>query len=155
MNSPELLATKLDAIVSTAWPTGEYDRDAMEFFLSSFEKGGDAVQGWFGWYAINIDSKTGKRALVGAGGYFGPPDANGIVEIGYSVLPEWQRRGYASEIVNILVNHAFTFEKVTKIIAHTRSDNQGSTGALNANGFIDVGIGADQVHSRFELVRLE
>ena len=68
LDTPELLAEKLNATVSPAWPSGEYDKDAMEFFLSCFEKGGDAVQGWYGWYAINIDSDTGKRALVGSGG---------------------------------------------------------------------------------------
>ena len=32
LESPEQLATMLNAVVSTEWPTGEYDRDAMEFF---------------------------------------------------------------------------------------------------------------------------
>jgi ribosomal-protein-alanine N-acetyltransferase len=83
----------------------------MEFFLSCFENGGEASQGWYGWYAINIDPVSGERSLIGSGGYFGPPDSNGMVEIGYSVLPEWQRRGYAKEIVNALVSHASSFEK--------------------------------------------
>lgn len=123
----------------------------MEFFLSCFEKGGESAQGWYGWYAINRDSQTGQKALVGAGGYFGPPDASGIVEIGYSILPEWQRLGYASEIVRMLVTHAFSFKSVTKIIAHAEVGNQGSTGVLKACGFIEVGIGEGQGHLRFEL----
>ena len=149
LKTPDLLAEKLNATVSPAWPSGEYDRDAMEFFLSCFEKGGDAVQGWYGWYAINTDSDTGKRALVGSGGYFGPPDSNGTVEIGYSVLPEWQRQGYASEIVSILVSHAFTFDKVGKVIAHTSSKNKASTKVLTSCGFVNTGLGADKVHLRF------
>lgn len=151
LKTPDLLAEKLNATVSPAWPSGEYDRDAMEFFLSCFEKGGDAVQGWYGWYAINTDSDTGKRALVGSGGYFGPPDSNGTVEIGYSVLPEWQRQGYASEIVSILVSHAFTFDKVGKVIAHTSSKNKASTKVLTSCGFVNTGLGADKVHLRFEI----
>ena len=46
--------------------------------------------------------------LVGAGGYFGPPDADGTVEIGYSVLPEWQRHGYATQMTEALVNNVFS-----------------------------------------------
>ena len=87
----------------------------------------------------------------GSGGYFGPADPSGTVEIGYSVLPEWQRQGYASEIVSILVSHAFTFDKVTKVIAHTSSENEASTRVLTSCGFVNTGLGEDKVHLRFEV----
>lgn len=51
-------------------------------------------------------------------------DANGVIEIGYSVLPEWQRRGYAREIVKALLTHAYTIEDVTKVIAQLGSSIQ-------------------------------
>lgn len=149
LETPELLAEKLNAVVSTDWPSGEYDRDAMEFFLHCFETGGDAAQGWYGWYAINIDSTEGARALVGAGGYFGPPDPDGIVEIGYSILPEWQRRGYATELVKMLVTHALSFGNIKKIIAHTAPENVASIKVLLSSGFVSVG--SDDGNLRFEL----
>lgn len=148
LETPQLLAGKLNATVSSNWPSGEYDRDAMEFFLSCFEKGGDGAQGWYGWYAINIDPVSGKRSLVGSGGYFGPPDCNGVVEIGYSVLPEWQRRGYATEIVNALVSHAYSFENTKSIIAHTSPENEASKKVLISNGFREVGVSEGNI--RFE-----
>src|SRR6185503_12468520 len=88
LESPDQLATLLGAVVSTDWPTGEYDRNAMEFFRGRLEEGGEEVEGWYGWYAVRDADEEGPRALVGAGGYFGPPDAEGTVEVGYSVLPE-------------------------------------------------------------------
>ena len=106
LESPEQLATLLNAEVSPEWPTGEYDRDAMEFFRARMEEGGQDVEGWYGWYALRAADAESPRALVGAGGYFGPPDSQGTVEVGYSVLPQWQRRGYASEMVQMLVEHA-------------------------------------------------
>ena len=148
--TPDLLSEKLNAIVSPAWPSGEYDRDAMEFFLNCFESGGEAMQGWYGWYAINTDKTAGKRSLVGSGGYFGPPDNKGIVEIGYSILPEWQRRGYASEIVKCLVEHALTFKNVSGIIAHTSPKNKASIGVLSACEFYEVGIDGESDNLRFE-----
>ena len=151
LESPGLLAGKLNARISKNWPSGEYDRDAMEFFLSCFEKGGEAVQGWYGWYAIKIDSQDGERALVGAAGYFGPPDKDGQVEVGYSVLPEWQRRGYATEMVDLLVSHAFAFPETHRIIAHTVAENEGSIKVLISNGFSHAGI--DDNKLRFELAR--
>jgi ribosomal-protein-alanine N-acetyltransferase len=120
----------------------------MEFFLSCFENGGEAAQGWYGWYAINIDRDSGERSLVGAGGYFGPPDSQGIVEIGYSVLPEWQQLGYAKEIVRALVAHASTFEKINNTIAHTSPENEASKRVLMACGFTEVGMNEDKL--RFE-----
>ena len=119
-------------------------------FFSCFESGGPAVQGWYGWYAINIDAISKERSLVGSGGYFGPPDSEGVVEIGYSVLPEWQRRGYATEIVNSLVSHAFFFEKTKSIIAHTLPENEASIRVLISTGFKEVGI--DEGNLRFEHV---
>lgn len=123
----------------------------MEFFLSCFESGGEIVQGWYGWYAINTDPVIGERSLVGSGGYFGPPDCNGVVEIGYSVLPKWQRRGYATEIVNALVFHASSFENTKSIIAHTSPENEASKRVLISSGFRDAGVNDGNL--RFEHVR--
>ena len=153
LEAPERLALLLDATVSPEWPSGEYDRDAMEFFLSRFEEGGESVEGWYGWYALESSDDFNRRTLVGAGGYFGPPAADGTVEVGYSVLPEWQRRGYASEIVGMLAQHAFTFPDIIRIIAHTAADNSGSLKVLERCGFLPVGSGAEAGTLRFERLR--
>jgi len=153
LEAPERLAQLLSATVSSEWPSGEYDRDAMEFFLSRFEEGGKAVEGWYGWYALSANRDDGPRTLLGAGGYFGPPDAGGTVEVGYSVLPEWQRRGYASEMVTLLVEHAFTFPQTNRVVAHTAEDNSASIKVLARCGFRSVGAGAEAGTLRFECSR--
>ncbi|MFC1719677.1 GNAT family N-acetyltransferase [Pseudomonadota bacterium] len=153
LETPGQLANLLGAVVSPAWPTGEYDRDAMEFFLARFEEGGESAEGWYGWYALGPHDEPGPRSLLGAGGYFGPPDADGTVEVGYSVLPEWQRRGYASEIVRLLVRHAFTFSRTRRIIAHTAENNLASIKVLLRNGFQQVGAGTEAGTLRFECPR--
>jgi [ribosomal protein S5]-alanine N-acetyltransferase len=153
LESPDQLAALLSAAVSTEWPTGEYDRDAMEFFRARLEEGGEEVEGWYGWYAVRAADLEGPRALVGAGGYFGPPDAEGTVEVGYSVLPEWQRRGYASEIVEILVKHAFTFGNIERVIAHTTEANPASISVLLRCGFHTEGAGPEVDTLRFERSR--
>jgi ribosomal-protein-alanine N-acetyltransferase len=109
------------------------------------------VEGWYGWYAINIDPISKQRSLVGSGGYFGPPDSNGVVEIGYSVLPEFQRLGYATEIVKTLVVHAASFTKTKSIIAHTSAKNAGSKKVLLAVGFNEVGISEDNLRFEYPL----
>jgi ribosomal-protein-alanine N-acetyltransferase len=154
LESPEQLASLLNAVVSPEWPTGEYDRDAMEFFRARLEEGGEAVEGWYGWYAVREADREGPRALVGGAGYFGPPGgppgSEGTVEVGYSVLPQWQRRGYASEMVRTLVEHAFTFAEVERIIAHTTEANPASIAVLLRCGFHSVGAGQEIGTLRFE-----
>jgi [ribosomal protein S5]-alanine N-acetyltransferase len=152
LENPDQLRLLLDAEVSAAWPPGEYDRDAMEFFRARLEEGGAEVEGWYGWYAVREADREGPRALVGAGGYLGPPDPSGVVEIGYSVLPEWQRRGYASEIVEALVTRAFARPGVRQVIAHTTLSNVGSVAVLMRCGFQQVGTGAEAGSIRFECV---
>jgi RimJ/RimL family protein N-acetyltransferase len=153
LESPEHLAALLDARVSSQWPTGEYDRDAMEFFRARLEEGGREVEGWYGWYAVREADAQGPRALVGAGGYFGPPDAEGVVEIGYSVLPEWQRAGYAVEMVRALLERAFGYARVAKVIAHTTESNPASIRVLLRCGFLAAGAGQEKGTLRFERCR--
>ena len=153
LEHPERLTQLLDAEVSSDWPSGEYDRGAMEFFLARLEEGGESAQGWYAWYALACGADRARRTLVGAGGYFGPPDEAGLVEVGYSVLPEWQRQGYATEIVGLLARHAFTFAEVNRIIAHTTAENPASIGVLVRCGFVAAGPGADPSTLRFELHR--
>src|SRR5687767_15036599 len=75
----------LDAAVPDSWPPGEYDIDAIRFFRERLIEEGAAAEGWYGWYAVADGSAGERRRLVGAAGYFGPPDDEGVVEIGYSV----------------------------------------------------------------------
>jgi RimJ/RimL family protein N-acetyltransferase len=91
--------------------------------LFCFENGGKAADGW---YAIDIAPIPTQGTLVGSGDYVGPPDSNGIVDIGYSALAEFQRRGYATKIIKTLINHAAGFAQTKNIIAHTSVKNAAS-----------------------------
>src|SRR6185503_5210936 len=150
LEAPDQLATLLGAVVSTDWPTGEYDRAAMEFFRARLEEGGPKVEGWYGWYAVRNADAQGPRALVGAGGYLGPPDSEGVVAIGYSVLPEWRRLGYASELVQALVDRAFREPQVKKVIAETTESNPASIGVLLRCGFVAAGARQEAGAVQFE-----
>ncbi len=153
LNEPSKLGSTLEVHVPSSWPPGEYDRSAMEFFREQMIAGGDAVSGWYGWYAIRPEDDLVPRTLVGGGGYFGPANSDGVVEIGYSMTPEWERRGYAAEIIRMLVSNAFEQAQVTLIIAHTTEVNLGSVRALERNGFLRHGPGRDPGTVRLERSR--
>lgn len=138
----------LGAIVPGAWPP-ETTVDALPLFLSWLEAAPDRV-GWFGWYALCRDMSTSGNVLVGGGGFLGPPE-DGIVQIGYSVLPEFQRRGYGTEMVRGLASWAFVQPGVAAIAAETEWANPASVRVLERSGFQAGGSASHPEGTRFEL----
>lgn len=72
-------------------------------------------------------------ALVGLGGYKGPP-ANGTVEIGYGIAPSYRGRGLATAAAGSLVEIARR-RNVDRVIAHTLARSNPSTRVLRSLGF--------------------
>ena len=139
---PAQLATLLGAAVPASWPPGEYDRDAITYFLSQYEARGPSVIGWYGWYAIRRAEPERVAELVGAGGYFGPPTVEGTVEVGYSIADEARGHGYGTELALALANRALEQPRVRRIIAHVAANNVASQRVLEHAGFVFAGAGA-------------
>lgn len=146
---PSRLGALLDASVPASWPPGEYDRAAQEFFLSLLEKEGPDQVGWLGWYALLRAGGSTAATLVGACGYFGPPTPQGLVELGYSVCPEFRNQGYATEMTEALVARARSHASVIQISARTQSSNLASVKVLKKTGFCEVGPGPEPKSIRF------
>ena len=143
LHKPQYFPTLLGAAIPTDWPPGEYDREAMAYFLEQLTAGGRTAAGWYGWYALRKADDTAPRTLVGAGGIMGPPDAAGTAEIGYSIAADWRGQGLATELVGGLVQQAATTGMVHRLIAHTNADNAASQQVLLRNGFEAAGAVAD------------
>jgi len=58
-----------------------------------------------------------------------------VIEIGYSILAAHRQRGFATEAVATLVEHAFLDPRVTSIAAETFPDLPASIGVLERNHF--------------------
>lgn len=72
---------------------------------------------------------------VGHAGFHRPPDADGMVEIGYTIFEPFRRRGLAKEAVGALIEYARESEEVRIIRACIAPDNVGSLGAISPYGF--------------------
>lgn len=151
--SPEQLGELLQAVVPAGWPPGEYDTEAQEFFLGRLLEGGDDVVGWYGWYALAEDRGSQRPVLIAAGGFLGPPDANGDVEIGYSVHAQWRRQGFAKELVHDLVTFALENRLVRRIVAHTTTENVASCEVLRTCGFSALEASLEPPAVAYELWR--
>ncbi len=76
--------------------------------------------------------------LIGCGGYKGAPDADGIVEFGYSVAPAYENQGLATEAAKAFINKAFADESVKMVDAHTLAEWNASTSILQKCGLTKI-----------------
>lgn len=79
------------------------------------------------------------RALAGMGGYKGPPDEQGMVEIGYQIYEPYRNRGLATESTNGLINRAFEHPEVNLVQAHTLAEENVSVRVLKKCGMVFSG----------------
>jgi RimJ/RimL family protein N-acetyltransferase len=104
--------------------------------------GESATDLWPGY--LFVDRQRG--ALIGNGGFAGEPDAAGDIEIGYEVAPVFRNKGYASEAVRALVEHAFTHSAIRGVIAHTLATEDASARVLRNVGFhADGEVASDEL----------
>jgi [ribosomal protein S5]-alanine N-acetyltransferase len=91
---------------------------------------------WTHGFALVLES---SRLVIGMGGFKGPPDAEGVVEIAYGVAPDYQGKGYATEAAQALVDYAFVSGRVRVVRAHTRPTSNASMRVLAKCGFNKIG----------------
>jgi len=142
------LAEALGVQVPEAWPPDLYGPGAMRFALQQLDD--PSEQGWSFWYLVTADD-PGK--LAGICGFKGRPDEGGSVEIGYSVLDCFQRRGFATEAVARLVVWAFSHANVNEVCAETLPHLLQSIGVLEKNGFRYTGAGSEAGVVRYAVNR--
>jgi len=139
LKSSALLASLLNAEISQEWPPGDYDINAQLYFLDQLEKHGDELNGWLNWYAVTKQTINQPSRLIAAGGFMGAPSEDGEVEIGYSVIKSYRNKGYATELIQGLINIACRDKRVRKIIAKTTENNSASQAVLEKLKFINTG----------------
>jgi ribosomal-protein-alanine N-acetyltransferase len=142
------LAEALAASIPESWPPDLYGQSAMQFALA--EAGEDAKRGWSFWYLVTLDEPC---ELIGICGFKGRPDESGSVEIGYSILACFQRRGFATEAVSRLVDWAFSHHNVEEVCAETLPHLTQSIGVLEKIGFQRTGPGSEAGVIRFAIKR--
>ena len=79
------------------------------------------------------------QIVVGNAGFHGPPDDNGMVEIGYGILPEFRRQGYGRAAARELIRYAREQPDVRVVRASIRPDNVASLALIRPLGFTHVG----------------
>ena len=80
-----------------------------------------------------------RRLAVGRAGYHGPPDGDGMVEVGYSIDPQYRRQGYARAALRALIERARHEPGVRTFRATISPDNAPSRDLVLSEGLVEVG----------------
>jgi len=123
------LAEALEADLPPDWPPRYHDAERLGLTREALEAP-DAA-GWWLHYVVLTDAA--RHVLAGVVGYKGPP-AEGVVEIGYSIVGSWQRRGIATEASRALVEAAWQ-RGAAVVVAETLPGLEASIGVLRKLGF--------------------
>jgi GNAT superfamily N-acetyltransferase len=103
---------KASRILGAALPSGWPRSDLLDVLpLQAVASANDEHFGV--WVMIERDS----GGVVGDIGFIGPPDKCGSVELGYSVIPDRRRRGYATEAARAIVAWALHQPGVRLVVA--------------------------------------
>jgi RimJ/RimL family protein N-acetyltransferase len=82
---------------------------------------------------------TETDVVVGRAGFHGPPDDDGMVEVGYSVDPACRRRGYAKAALASMLERAAADPAITVVRVSVSPGNVASLGLIAQFGFVQVG----------------
>lgn len=127
------LAAALGSVVPQTWPPEYLDADSLSFTLARLAEGEEQMGWWLHFVVLRAASEPGT--LIGSAGFCGRPTPEGVVEVGYGIVSDRRRQGFALEVVRGLVAHAFSFADVQCVIAHTLPDLIPSIGVLTKSGF--------------------
>ncbi len=129
-------ASALGVAIPPSWPPPLHDRDSQAWYVDLLRD--EDTVGWGLWYVIVAQS---ERQLAGTAGFKGKPH-DGSCEIGYSVLPQFQGSGYATEASRCLMHWAFQHPALEYIAAETLPDLVPSIRVMEKCGMRFAGDGA-------------
>lgn len=107
--------------------------------------GGPSRSHPFGYYQILVSGR-----VVGGIGFHGPP-RDGLVEVGYGVVPEVRRQGVATEALRQILDVAAGFEQVKRVCGRTTPDNLASQRVMLGVGMQLVGRDPDFLHYEIDI----
>lgn len=87
------------------------------------------------WTAIS----KAENKMVGDLCFYGEPNAEGAIEIGYGTYDAFQNKGFMSEIVKGIISWVETQANIKLILASTEKSNAASFKVLEKNNFIKTG----------------
>ena len=125
------------------FPVEPHTFEGDEYVLGLRQAQRRAVPSELPWlYRAAVLRDTGE--VVARCGFHAPPDADGMVELGYRVQPPWRRQGLATELATGMLAWAGE-QGARRCVASTTPDNVASQAVLARLGFVRTGEWMDEV----------
>ena len=121
------VARLLGCTVPDEWPSIDLG-DVLPDVLESRTHHPEHTQ----WSALIIH--RADSVLIGHIGFYGPPDPEGSVKIGYGIIPSYRGKGHATEALQAMIAWAFAQQGVGQILADCEDWNVGSVRVLEKAG---------------------
>lgn len=116
-----------------SWADGFPRQDDLDGLGMLLRAGGDATKAPpFG--SLLISERASGKA-IGSIGFFGPPDEEGQVTIGYGLVEQYRGRGLGTKALQALIAYCRTRLEVKTILADTDVENKVSQRVLEKCGF--------------------
>jgi [ribosomal protein S5]-alanine N-acetyltransferase len=142
------LGELIGCTIPTNWPPANWEPHVFDFLLAQFDQHPDQI-GWCRYVAF--PHPDGSRTLIGTLGAFTKAAAPTEAEIGYSVLPQFEGHGFATEAAKAIIDFLRSDERITSIIAHTFPSIRGSIRVMEKCGLTFDGEGEEAGTIRYRL----
>ena len=147
-----LLGTINNAHVPLEWPPEQWELHVFELLIKRF--GDDPTElGWHRYVALRHRDRS--RTLIGTLGGFRTAQRPEKVEVGYSVLKDFQGKGYATEGTKALIDWALARSSLKMISAQTFPSLPKSIRVMEKCGMKYVGAGDEEGSVRYQWQRFD
>lgn len=123
----------LDADIPLSWPPEHWEPHVFDFMEKQYAQHPHTL-GWNRYVILRSGS-----ILIGTLGAF--PHSDTEAEIGWGILPSWQRMGLATEATLAHIAYLFDTTPLQTLIAHTFPDLTASIRVMEKCGFLPDGPG--------------
>ena len=141
-----ILRDLLHVEVPECWPPEHWEPHVFDFMKQHFQQVPKSAA-----WARYVVLQSGTPVLIGTLG--GHLRAETEAEIGYGILPPWQRRGLATEGTRALMDLIFQDDAIQSISAQTYPHLTASVRVLEKCGFAPAGDGDEQGTVRYRFMR--
>jgi RimJ/RimL family protein N-acetyltransferase len=147
-NGDGRLGELIQCVIPTNWPLTDWEPHVFDFLLTQLAEHPEQL-GWPRY--VSFVPPDGRRTLIGTLGAFTKTANPSECEIGYSILPPYEGRGFATEGVKALIDYLRADERLESVIAHTFPSIPGSIRVMEKCGLTFDGEGEEAGTIRYRL----
>ncbi len=145
---PRTLAHALVCEVPAQWPPDTWEPHVFDWIREQYRRSPEQAA-WQRY--ILLRRQYDLPLLIGAAGAFTPQPTDTDAEIGYSILPDYQRKGYATEAVQAIIQLLRVDPRIANVIAHTFPARPASIRVMEKCGLLADGHGTEPGTIRYRL----